>query len=132
MATSNAIVQLQGNIPAAVVVPTGAKRATLNVQIAPGGGAQQSGFITAELPIVSDPAAWQASHAYSVGNTIKDSNGNIQKCTTAGTSGSAHPTWATDIGDDTADGSGALVWQMIGDEVADFVAGACTITITQP
>ena len=130
MAASNAIVSLQGNIPAAVVVPTGAKRATLNVHIPPGNGAQQDGFITAELPIVSDPVAWQASHAYTSGATIKDSNGNIQKCTASGTSGSSAPTWKTDIGDVTTD-SGAT-WQNIGDEVADFVAGACTITITQP
>jgi hypothetical protein len=39
--------------------------------------------------------AWQASHAYSVGNVIVDSNGFFEECTTAGTSGSgAQPGWS--------------------------------------
>lgn len=130
MASSKAIVQFQGNIPAAVQVPTGASRATLNVQVPPGNGQQASGFITLEVPIVTDPSAWTASHAYTSGNTIKDSNGNIQYCTASGTSGSSAPTWKTDLGDLTTD-NGAT-WQMIGDEIVDFVQGACTVSITQP
>jgi hypothetical protein len=39
--------------------------------------------------------SWTASHAYTVGTLIVDSNGIIQRCTTAGTSGATHPTWAT-------------------------------------
>jgi hypothetical protein len=136
MATSNAIISLQGNVPAAPFIPTGATRTTLNVQIPggslPGGTATgvQSGFITVELPVVADPAAWQASHVYAASASIKDSNGNIQFTAAGGTSGSSAPTWKTDIGDLTTDNS--VSWQMIGDEVDDFVAGACTITITQP
>lgn len=37
---------------------------------------------------------WQASTAYIVGQLIQDSNGNFQRCTTAGTSGATAPTWA--------------------------------------
>ena len=136
MATSNAIIQLQGNVPAAPQVPVGASRVTLNVQVPdgslPGGTAtgRQSGFIVVDLPVVTDPAAWQASHSYAANAKIKDSNGNIQFTAAGGTSGGSAPTWKTDIGDLTTDNS--VTWQMIGDEVADFVAGACTITITQP
>jgi hypothetical protein len=37
---------------------------------------------------------WIASHAYAVGQSIVDTNGNIQTVTTAGTSGASQPTWA--------------------------------------
>jgi hypothetical protein len=46
---------------------------------------------------------WQASHAYSVGNLIVDSNSNIQRCTTAGTSGGSAPSWSSTIGGTTTD-----------------------------
>jgi hypothetical protein len=54
--------------------------------------------------------SWTNAHAYSVGNLIADSNGNIQRCTTAGTSGGAAPTWATTIGSTTNDNS--AVWTL--------------------
>jgi len=60
--------------------------------------------------------AWTASHAYTVGNLIVDSNGNIQRCTTAGTSGGSHPAWATTIGNTTND-SGA-VWTLVAKSTA--------------
>jgi hypothetical protein len=47
--------------------------------------------------------SWQAGHAYSVGDTIIDSNSNVQECSTAGTSDSTAPTWATTVSDTTAD-----------------------------
>jgi hypothetical protein len=55
---------------------------------------------------------WAASHAYNIGNLIVDSNGNIQRCTTAGTSGGAHPTWAATINATTNDAS-PLVWTLV-------------------
>ena len=68
---------------------------------------------TASLPAATGTtnAAWAASTAFTVGNLIVDSNGNIQRCTTAGTSKVApHPTWATTIGVTTNDGS--AVWTL--------------------
>jgi hypothetical protein len=56
--------------------------------------------------------AWAATHAYSAGNLIVDSNGNIQRCTTAGTSAGSHPTWVTTIGTTTNDAS-PLVWTLV-------------------
>jgi hypothetical protein len=39
------------------------------------------------------PPAWVAGHAYAANTQITDSNGNIEKVTTAGTSGGSAPTW---------------------------------------
>lgn len=60
--------------------------------------------------------AWASAHGYSIGDLIVDSNGNIQRCTTAGTSGGSHPTWATTIGATTTD-SGA-VWTLVAKSTA--------------
>jgi SusD/RagB-like outer membrane lipoprotein len=49
-------------------------------------------------------AAWKASHAYLLGNQIGDPNSNLQKVTTAGTSGASQPTWNTTLGGTTTDG----------------------------
>ncbi|HTT19160.1 MAG TPA: hypothetical protein VMG82_09455 [Candidatus Sulfotelmatobacter sp.] len=51
-------------------------------------------------PHAAAHGAWQASHAYALGNSIIDSNGNIQVVTTAGTSrtvAQGHPAWQTTI-----------------------------------
>ena len=55
--------------------------------------------------------AWAASTAWTVGNLIVDANGNIQRCTTAGTSGATAPAWAASIGATTGDGS--AVWTLV-------------------
>jgi hypothetical protein len=51
---------------------------------------------------------WQANTAYSSNREILDANLNIQKVTTAGTSGSTQPVWKTASGATTTDGS--VVW----------------------
>ncbi len=56
--------------------------------------------------------AWAASTAYSAGTVIQDSNGNLQKCVTAGSSGSAAPTWNTTYNGATTDGT--VSWLNIG------------------
>ena len=61
--------------------------------------------------LVQAAAAWSASTAQVVGNLIVDSNGNTQKCTTAGTTGSSTPTWARTLGATTNDGT--VVWTLI-------------------
>lgn len=43
--------------------------------------------------------------AFAVGDIIKDTNGNGQQCTTAGTSGGSAPSWNVTLGGTTADGS---------------------------
>jgi hypothetical protein len=69
-----------------------------------------SPFFTATGAIqeVSTPS-WVASHAYSTGTLIVDSNGFIEQCTTAGTSNmGGHPGWATTVGATTMDGT--VIW----------------------
>jgi len=56
--------------------------------------------------------AWAASTAYTAGQLIVDSNGNLQKCTTAGTSGTSNPVWNQTVGGITSDLS-PLVWTLL-------------------
>ena len=55
--------------------------------------------------------AWSASVARAVGAIIVDSNGNLERCSTAGTSGTGTPTWSTSLNATTTDGS--AVWTLI-------------------
>jgi hypothetical protein len=65
------------------------------------------------------PAAWQATHAYSVGNrvyassnySVVDRRNAVHICTTAGTSGGTEPTWNAGVGATTTD-SGAT-WTVV-------------------
>ena len=76
--------------------------------------------------------AWAASHAYAVGALILDSNGNVQRCTTAGTSGTTHPTWPTTVGNTVTDGT--AVWTCIalavvpGPMVAHAIVSSFSVT----
>jgi uncharacterized protein len=65
--------------------------------------------------------SWQATHSYSAGALVLDSNGNTQRVTTAGTSGSSAPIWATTVGSTITD-SGAT-WTCIA-------IGAAAVTQT--
>jgi hypothetical protein len=56
-------------------------------------------------------SAWQSAHAYSLGNLIVDSNGNIQRVTTAGTSGGSAPSWSTTMGGTTTDST--VIWTVV-------------------
>jgi hypothetical protein len=54
---------------------------------------------------------WSAATAEAVGALIVDSNGSLQRCTTAGTTGAGAPGWATTLGATTNDGS--VVWTLV-------------------
>ncbi|MGD0939010.1 MAG: phage tail sheath subtilisin-like domain-containing protein [Terracidiphilus sp.] len=51
------------------------------------------------------PSSWKASNAFTSGQVILDSLGNIEIVTTAGTSGTAAPSWSPNSGQTTTDGS---------------------------
>lgn len=70
-----------------------------------------SGAIALPSYVGSGIAAWVASKAYAVGALATDSNGRVQRCTTAGTSGSAAPAWATVIGNTTTDNT--VTWTLV-------------------
>jgi len=62
--------------------------------------------------ILSDRGFWQATTAYSVGETIMPTSGNLNgrmyRCSTSGTSGGTEPIWPTTTGGTVADGT--AVW----------------------
>jgi hypothetical protein len=70
-------------------------------------------------------AVWAASTAYTVGQTILDSNGNVEMVTGAGMSGAAAPTWATTAGTTTSDPTpavtGGVTWTNMG-SLASYLA----------
>jgi len=85
--------------------------------------------IIQQLTLMVPTKTWGATTAYLLGDTIPDIYGNVQQCTTAGTSGSTQPVWPTVAfptgstiasamippvaGTVTADGS-TLRWTLVG------------------
>jgi phage gp36-like protein len=67
---------------------------------------------------------WAASTAFAVGALIIDSNGNVQQCTTAGTSGSATPAWPTVRGTTVTDGT--VVWTLNSTGLQQYLDDAST------
>lgn len=68
--------------------------------------------------------AWAATTAYVVGDirraTTLQASGLVFRCTTAGTSGSTEPVWATDIGSTITDGT--VTWTAIASAFEDLAA----------
>jgi uncharacterized protein len=60
---------------------------------------------------VGAPALWQPSCVVAAGQQVVDPNGNIQQCSTAGTTGASAPAWATALNATTADGT--AVWKLV-------------------
>ncbi len=60
---------------------------------------------------VGAPAMWQPSWVVAAGQQVVDPNGNIQQCSTAGTTGTSAPTWATALNTTSADGT--AVWKLV-------------------
>jgi hypothetical protein len=54
--------------------------------------------------------AWSATTAEAAGNLIVDASGNLQRCTTAGTTGASAPSWASALGSSTTDGT--VIWTL--------------------
>jgi hypothetical protein len=72
--------------------------------------ANPSGVVLPAASGTGNPA-WSSSTAEAVGALIVDSNGNVQRCSTGGTTGSSAPAWATTVGVLTSDGSAA--WTLV-------------------
>ena len=64
--------------------------------------------------------AWTASTIYSTSLSVVDENGNVQKLTSGGITGSAEPVWNTAVGGSTTDGT--AVWTNTGSKA--WIAGA--------
>ena len=80
------------------------------------------------LPPVAG-AAWASGVAYPLGMTITDPNGNLQQATTAGTSGTVLPTFATTLGGTTGETApSTVVWTMVQPSAAAAAAAAAGIS----
>jgi len=60
---------------------------------------------------VGAPAMWQPSWVVAAGQQLVDPNGNIQQCSTVGTTGTSAPAWSTTLNATTADGT--AVWKLV-------------------
>jgi phage tail sheath protein FI len=79
----------------------------------PVGATTPDGGVTWTLVSIGSPA-WAASHAFSLGNLIVDSNGKWEVVTLAGTSGATAPTWPTTLNATVVDGAaGSLAWTLV-------------------
>lgn len=83
--------------------------------------------IISQLPLMNATDVWAASTAFTAGETVQDTYGNIQQCTTAGTSGSTTPAWPVATTPSTGIGSasiapvvgttttdGGVTWTLVG------------------
>ena len=81
--------------------------------VGPLGATTADSGVTWTLVSIGSPA-WAASHVFSVGNLILDSNGNWEVVTLAGTSGATAPTWPTTLNATVVDGAtGSLAWTLV-------------------
>jgi uncharacterized protein len=87
--------------------------------------------------LVQAAPQWTPLTAETVGNLIVDANGNTQKCTTAGTTGTSAPTWGRTLGSTVTDGT--VIWTLLaignsaGQQCIDANANIQTATaITLP
>lgn len=81
-----------------------------------------------QLPLLTPSlTAWTADTAYTVGQTVPDTYGNVERCTVAGTSGSTTPAWPVATTPTTGIGSasippvvgqtttdGTVTWELVG------------------
>ena len=80
-------------------------------------------------------AVWQSLHPYNVGDLIIDTNGHVQRCTTAGTSGPTEPTpWPTTLGTTTDDtGGSTVVWTLVAIGFVTWeLVGSLTLSAINP
>lgn len=73
------------------------------------------------LVFTQQGTAWKASEDVTTSSVIVDSNGGIEDCTTAGTTGTTPPTWPTNMGATVTDGS--AVWTMKGSQPLSPIQG---------
>ena len=71
--------------------------------------ANSAGIAVPAAQSTSNPS-WTANTAISANSLIIDANGNVQRCTTAGTTGTTAPVWSSTLSGTSNDGS--VVWTL--------------------
>jgi hypothetical protein len=66
--------------------------------------------------------AWVATTAFAAGQMVVDSNGAVEECIVAGTTGGTAPTWPTAVGGTVTDGT--VTWLLVALSPAYKFAGA--------
>ena len=95
----------------------------VNVSVTFGTPFSDANYTVAGTLGVGTISGWTAATPYTAGAFILDPNGNIQICSTGGTSGSSTPTFSQVAGTATPDG-GTVTWVMTTFNVqGDFVGG---------
>jgi hypothetical protein len=62
----------------------------------------------------TSPPAWTAGALAVAGQLVTDPKGNLQECTTGGTTGAIDPAWSVTVGDTTSDGSAVWTCKELG------------------
>jgi hypothetical protein len=70
-----------------------------------------SSGVTVPAALGTSYPSWTSTMAETVGGMIVDPNGNIQRCTTAGTTGASMPAWSTTFNGTTTDGG--VTWTLV-------------------
>jgi hypothetical protein len=70
-----------------------------------------SSVVTIPAALGTPNPAWASATVETVGTLAIDANGNIQRCTTAGTTGTSMPAWSTALNGTTTDGS--VTWTLV-------------------
>ena len=82
--------------------------------------------IVSQLPLMTAAKTWAASTAFTVGQTVVDTYGNVEQCSVAGTTGSAAPAWPTMSTPTTSGIGSAAIPPVLGATTTD---GAVTWTL---
>jgi hypothetical protein len=65
--------------------------------------------IVSQLPLMTNALVWAPNTAFALGATVADTYGNVEQCTTAGTTGAQAPAWPTTTAPSTSGiGSAAI------------------------
>lgn len=109
---------LDTNFQIQVVRTAGTSKATMPTWSTTVGGSTSDGANLRWLnqgPLAASYATWLPSHAYTTGQEIVDSNGNIELATVnANSKAGTHPTWKTAVDATTSEGVGLEKWLNVG------------------
>ncbi len=78
--------------------------------------------LQAQIAAIGALPAWAASTAQAVNSQIHDGNGNIWKCSVAGTTGATAPVWPASPASGATVTDGAVTWVFVSSQIAAVLA----------